>query len=315
MADLAAAAARRLGLPDAEAMTIRRAGLVHDLGRLGVSNAIWDKRGPLTRAELERVRLHPYLTERMLAFSAALAPLGAIAVQHHERLDGSGYPRGLSGPALTPGGAAPRRGRRLPRHDRAAAAPAGALARRGGGARCAPRSTAGRLDGDAVDAVLARGRPPGQAAGATGPPGLTAREVEVLRLVARGLSNKEIAAQLVITRKTAGNHVEHVYAKIGVSNRARASLFAMQHGLMTPTRTPNDTVAGVTTVAERRTRFGELHADGLFLLPNPSDVGRRGCSRRAGSRRSRRRAPASRGRSADSTGASRARSSSRTWPR
>ena len=70
-------------------------GCVHDLGRLGVSNAIWDKRGPLTAAETERVRLHPYLTERMLASSAGLAPLGAIAVQHHERLDGSGYPRGL----------------------------------------------------------------------------------------------------------------------------------------------------------------------------------------------------------------------------
>ena len=80
---------------------MRRAGLVHDLGRLGVSNAIWDKRGPLSAAELERVRLHPYLTERMLASSAGLAPLGAIAVQHHERLDGSGYPRGLNGNAMT----------------------------------------------------------------------------------------------------------------------------------------------------------------------------------------------------------------------
>ena len=82
---------------------------MHDLGRLGVSNAIWDKRGPLTAAELERVRLHPYLTERMLASSEALAPLGAIAVQHHERLDGSGYPRGLSGDALTPAGGSSRR--------------------------------------------------------------------------------------------------------------------------------------------------------------------------------------------------------------
>ena len=70
---------------------------MHDFGRLGVSNGIWDKRGPLTQTEMERVRLHPYLSERMLSFSPALAPLGAIAVQHHERLDGSGYPRGLSG--------------------------------------------------------------------------------------------------------------------------------------------------------------------------------------------------------------------------
>ncbi len=104
VAELAAAAARVQELPDADVALVRRAGFVHDLGRLGVSNAIWDKRGDLTPAELERVRLHPYLTERMLASSAALAPLGAVAVQHHERLDGSGYPRGTSGESLTPTG-------------------------------------------------------------------------------------------------------------------------------------------------------------------------------------------------------------------
>ena len=74
---------------------------MHDLGRLGVSNAIWDKPGPLGAGEWERVRMHPYLTERMLHQSEALAPLGAIAVQHRERLDGSGYPRGLSGGAIS----------------------------------------------------------------------------------------------------------------------------------------------------------------------------------------------------------------------
>jgi hypothetical protein len=71
--DLAAEAARLYGLPEAEVVMLRRAGLVHDFGRLGVSNAIWDKRGRLTQAELERVRLHPYLSKRMLAFSPALA--------------------------------------------------------------------------------------------------------------------------------------------------------------------------------------------------------------------------------------------------
>jgi DNA-binding NarL/FixJ family response regulator len=64
------------------------------------------------------------------------------------------------------------------------------------------------------------------------PAELTAREIEVLQLVTRGYSNREIADQLRITRKTASNHVEHIYGKIGVSNRARAALFAMKHGLM-----------------------------------------------------------------------------------
>src|SRR5204863_9934029 len=102
VAELASAAAEAYGLGEADAKLVRRAGLVHDLGRLGVSNRIWDKPGPLTPAEQERVRIHPYLTERMLASSPALAPLGAIAVQHHKRMDGSGYPRGLSGEALSP---------------------------------------------------------------------------------------------------------------------------------------------------------------------------------------------------------------------
>ena len=174
--------------------------------------------------------MYPYLTERMLHQSAALAPLGEIAVQHRERLDGSGYPRGLSGGAISrlarvlgaadayprcasPGRTGPRgQPRKRPR-------------------RCAPRSAAGRLDGAAVDAVL-------EAAGHRLPrrreaiAGLTAREVEVLILLARGMSNKQIAEQLVITPKTAGNHVEHIYAKIGASSRAAAAMFAVQHGLL-----------------------------------------------------------------------------------
>jgi HD-GYP domain-containing protein (c-di-GMP phosphodiesterase class II) len=101
VADLAAQAGARLGASESSVRTLRRAGLVHDLGRLGVSNSIWDKRAPLGVGEWERVRFHPYLTERMLSQSPALAPLGAIAVQHRERLDGSGYPRGLAGAAIS----------------------------------------------------------------------------------------------------------------------------------------------------------------------------------------------------------------------
>jgi HD-GYP domain-containing protein (c-di-GMP phosphodiesterase class II) len=103
VAELAANATDVVGLDRPEREHIRRAALVHDLGRLGVSNTIWDKPGKLSVVEAERVRFHPYLTERMLASSPQLAPLGATAAQHHERLDGSGYPRGLRGESLPTG--------------------------------------------------------------------------------------------------------------------------------------------------------------------------------------------------------------------
>ena len=230
VADLAGQAAGLAGLGGQAQDLVRRAGLVHDLGRLGVSNAIWDKPGELSYAETERVRLHPYLTERMLACSPALAPLAAIAVQHHERLDGSGYPRGLAGGAISPEGrvlaaADFYHSRTEPRPHRPAHTPDGAAALLRAEAR------AGRMDGDAVTAVL----------GAAGhratrrpalPAGLTGREVEVLRLLARGLSNREIAERLVISRKTASHHIEHIYAKTGTTNRALASLVAASHGLI-----------------------------------------------------------------------------------
>jgi HD-GYP domain-containing protein (c-di-GMP phosphodiesterase class II) len=230
VADLSVEAAAVIGMPEGTVSTLRRAGLVHDLGRLGVSNSIWDKRGPLGAGEWERVRMHPYLTERMLHQSPALAPLGAIAVQHRERLDGSGYPRGLSGaaisrPARLLGAADAYQAMREPRPHRPPRSAEEAAAELRAEAR------AGRLDADAVDAVLgaAGHRVPRRRAG---PAGLTAREVDVLRLLARGLSNKEIAARLVITPKTVANHVEHIYAKIDASSRTAASLFAMQHGLL-----------------------------------------------------------------------------------
>ena len=97
VAELAAQAGRHLGFPDDEAQLLYRSGLVHDFGRLGVSNSIWDKRGPLGAGEWERVRMYPYFTERMLQQSPTLEPLARIAVQHRERLDGTGYPRALRG--------------------------------------------------------------------------------------------------------------------------------------------------------------------------------------------------------------------------
>lgn len=230
VAQLAGEAAVTLGLAPDDTTRVRRAALVHDLGRLGVSNGIWDKRASLTLAEQERVRTHPYLTERMLAFSPRLAELGAIAVLHHERLDGSGYPRGLSGTAI------PVTGRILAAADRYATA----TEERPHRPAADPEAAAallrddvrrGALDADAVEAVL-------NAAGhrvrrrRSWPSGLTSREVDVLRLLARGLTNREIAGRLVLSPKTVGAHVEHIYAKTGANNRAAAGLFAMRYGLM-----------------------------------------------------------------------------------
>ncbi len=230
VADLAACGASELQLGGDAVIHVRRAALVHDIGRLGVSNAVWDKAGELNAGEVERVRLHPYLTERMLAASPGLAALGATAVQHHERLDGSGYPRGLSSQALTPCGrvlaaADAYRAKLEPRPYRPAFGPDEAAS------WMREEVRAGRLDADAVDGVL-RGAGHPSRRRKSQPSGLTSREVEVLRLLALGLTNKGIADALVISPKTASRHIEHIYAKIGVSNRARASLFAVTHGLM-----------------------------------------------------------------------------------
>jgi HD-GYP domain-containing protein (c-di-GMP phosphodiesterase class II) len=230
VANLAAEAARIAGLPEAERQTLRRAGLVHDLGRLGVSNAIWDKTGSLSDVERERIRQHPYLTDKMLLKIPALARSREIAARHHERLDGSGYPRGLTAVSLTPAdrllaAADVYHALTEPRPHRPA------LDGQEVAIRLRDEVRSGRLDGDATSAVL-------QAAGhrvaarPEHPAGLTAREVEVLALVARGQANKQIARRLGVTPKTVSNHVEHVYTKLGVSSRAAATLFATRHGLV-----------------------------------------------------------------------------------
>jgi HD-GYP domain-containing protein (c-di-GMP phosphodiesterase class II) len=227
VAALAAAAARTLG---ADEQLARRAALVHDLGRAGVPNGIWDKPGALSDAEWERVRLHPYLTERMLTRPALLAELGAAGSLHHERLDGSGYYRGVPGRMLSPvarilAAADAYHAMTEPRPHRTALTPDHA------GRELRAEARKGRLDGEAVEAVLAaaghrpRRRP-------ERPAGLTARELDVLRLVARGRSNRQIGAALVISPRTAEHHVQSVYAKIGVSTRAAAALFAMEQGLL-----------------------------------------------------------------------------------
>jgi HD-GYP domain-containing protein (c-di-GMP phosphodiesterase class II) len=230
VADLSAEAAGLLRLPAGDVRAVYRAGLVHDVGLHGVSSAILDKPTPLTATEEERLRAASYFTERVLARPAALARLGAIAGQAHERMDGSGYHRGVGGQAIS-----------LPGRILSAACafhelveprplrPARTVKEAAGVIRA--EIGAGRLDQAAADAVLA-------AAGAgtrrrvAGPAGLTPREIEVLGLIARGAATSDVAGRLGISRKTAGTHIERIYAKTGASSRSTATLFALRHGLL-----------------------------------------------------------------------------------
>ena len=230
VAALAADAARVAGLPADTVAAVRRAGLLHDVGLHGIPATILDKPGPLTMTEWERMRLSSYYTERVLARPEALARLGAIAALAHERMDGSGYHRGLSGPAI------PATARILAAADiyRSATEPRPhrpALNDKAAAVALRAEVRAGRVTADAADAVLAAAGAPGRRR-TSGPAGLTPREVEVLRLIARGASTSQAARTLGISTKTAGTHVERIYAKTGASSRSTATLFALRHGLI-----------------------------------------------------------------------------------
>ena len=230
VASFAEGAARVLHLSDAECLTIRRAALLHDIGRASVPNTILDKPAPLTPGEHERVRLHAYYTARILAASTALAELAPIASAHHERLDGSGYPRGSRASELPMGArliaAADVCASLLePRAHRPALAPEGAAR------ALADNVRDGKLDGEVVDAMLSiafgvKARRPRASSG------LTEREIEVLRLLAEGHSNKELARRLVISENTARHHLENVYAKLEVRSRAGALMRGLERGLL-----------------------------------------------------------------------------------
>jgi HD-GYP domain-containing protein (c-di-GMP phosphodiesterase class II) len=231
VAEIAEAAAWRMGLPPDSVTFLRRAALAHDLGRVGVSNAIWEKPGPLGFGEWERVRLHPHYTERAFAQSPTLAPLGLLAGSHHERLDGSGYHRGTRGPALD------QTARVLAAADcysamREARAHRPALDAPAAEAELLREAKEGRLDPEAVDAVLnasghrVRQRPRQL------PADLTERELVLLLVLVRGGSNQAFAEDLGISAKTVGHHIQHVYQKAGVRSRAAATLWAFENDLV-----------------------------------------------------------------------------------
>jgi HD-GYP domain-containing protein (c-di-GMP phosphodiesterase class II) len=229
VADIAVTAATALGMAPGEVRMLRRAALVHDIGMIGVPSGVWEETKPWTLAQRERARTHPYLLERMLARTPLLNRIAHCASLHHERIDGSGYPRGLRGDALplaarilAVADVHQALGQPRPYRDAFTEAEAGRLLR--------DEVRGGRLDREVVDAVLGTGG--GRARRRAGlPGGLTRREAAVLVSLGRGRSNPEIADELCISRKTVSSHLEHIYAKLGVSTRTEAALFAMQHGL------------------------------------------------------------------------------------
>lgn len=231
VAALAVAAAEALGAEAEETADLRRAALLHDLGRVGVPNGIWDKPGPLAASEMERVRLHPYFTERILARSPLLAPIAVIAGAHHENLDGSGYHRGIGAAQL------PRAARLLRAADAFEAMSAGrphrpALSAADRLRQLREEVAGGRLDAEMVSAVVEASGGGRLKVRPVRPAGLSEREVEVLRLLVHGRTNAQIAAGLHLSPKTVGHHVQHIYDKAGVTSRAAAALFAMENGLV-----------------------------------------------------------------------------------
>ena len=232
VADLARRSGERLGLADRDVDDLELSGLLHDLGRVAVPNTIWEKPGPLDAHEWEQVRLHSYHSERILAWSGPLASLAKVVGAHHERLDGNGYHRGCTGRELATSArvlaaADAYRAMTEPRPHRAPLRPE--LAEQ----QLLEDARSGELDAEAVSAVLAAA---GHDAVADRPlpSGLTEREAEVLALAAQGCSNRRIAEQLGISRRTAEHHVQNIYSKIGVSNRTSIALYAIEHGLSSP---------------------------------------------------------------------------------
>jgi HD-GYP domain-containing protein (c-di-GMP phosphodiesterase class II) len=228
VAELAESAGAIAGLTTVECTTLRRAGHLHDIGRLGVSNQVWSKPGALSAADWERARMHPYFGARVVSRIPGMAAEETLIRTHHERVDGTGYP-------FKAGAAALGRPQRLlaaavayqsgtePRPYRDALTPLEALDRMN------DRVRQGHLDPGAVAAVAsAAGH---RHAKPALPAGLTPREAEILTLAARGLSNKQIASELTLSEKTVRNHIEHTYAKVGVNNRVGASLYALGHGM------------------------------------------------------------------------------------
>jgi HD-GYP domain-containing protein (c-di-GMP phosphodiesterase class II) len=232
VAALADAAGKAMGLPASDIRDLRWSGYTHDIGELAVPVSTWMRAGALTQRETDAAQLHPYHGERALAsLGSEGRPVAALVLRHHERLDGTGYHRYARGADLSPAArilaaaetfqtARETRPHRAPMSDAAAAAKLRAAVREG------------KLCPEAVEAVLTSAGQSARRQAVERPAGLTPREIEVLRLIAAGRTAKEAARELDIAPKTADNHIQNLYSKIGVSTRAAAALYALERGLV-----------------------------------------------------------------------------------
>jgi len=228
VAEVAQLIGARMGLSPDELTGLRRAAFVHDIGKVAVPIAILSKGESRSNNEWETYRLHPYYTQRILERVRALRDLAQAAASHHEWVDGQGYHRELSS-------------EQIPLHGRILAV-ANSYARL---IQQLPPSEALRQMSTLVDrqfdhacyqalltAVTGKNRLPGMRPRSALVGGLTTREVEVLRLLAQGLNTPQIARTLQISKKTVEHHLRHIYAKIDVTCRTAAVVYAVQHHLV-----------------------------------------------------------------------------------
>ncbi|WP_144160302.1 HD domain-containing phosphohydrolase [Paraburkholderia sp. BCC1885] len=235
VAEAAAGCGTRLGFDEAVRQRIYLAGLIHGMGRMAVSNAIWNTPGRLSPAAWEKVRLVPYWTARAGKQIGALAQETEIASQAYERLDGSGYFRGASGAAIGPEArvlatAACWVALRSPRPWRAA------LSVDEAAKLLNEEAIKGRFDAGTVDALLSFEKdghePAADRTRAARASLLSPRESEVLKHISLGASNKEVARTLQMSPSTVRTHVESVFRKLECSTRAAATLKASTLGLI-----------------------------------------------------------------------------------
>jgi DNA-binding CsgD family transcriptional regulator len=227
VAALAERAAGQLGLSPDETRSLRRAALLHDIGRLGVPTCIWTRPGRLDWGEMEQVRLHAYYTVRVLSPISVLEPVAQIAAAAHEHLDGSGYPHSRIGRSLLPAA------RILAAADMAVAMSEArpyreALSPAAIAEELVAEVSAGHVDASAADAVLASLGLKTRTVPRYAHP-VSDRELEVCRLIAHGKMNKEIADVLGITVRTVQNHVAHIFDKLGVHSRSGIAVWLVEN--------------------------------------------------------------------------------------